>query len=104
DRIIGKHSKVAAPTGDHFVPAHNLIAVRIDEAVIVSHQFAECVWVAAVDAIDESQNGFSVSHFDLQSTSPWLVIGRQLYHKHTSAAATLETDSTSVNLGNPTRD
>src|SRR5437870_1564338 len=63
DVIIGKPFEVAAPARGHFLFAANLIAVSIDESMIVAHQLGQTFNVVCVDAIDESQNGFFAGHW-----------------------------------------
>ena len=54
DLIIGKPFEVAAPAGEHFLAADDFIAVRVDECVIVAHQFGQGVRSASIDRIDKS--------------------------------------------------
>ena len=51
---------MAVPAGDHLVSSANMITVRIDESVIVTHQSAEAFNVVRVDAVDEGEDGFGV--------------------------------------------
>ena len=48
--------------GDHSLSTGNLVAVRVDESMVVAHQGTKASSVVRVDAIDKRENGFFVRH------------------------------------------